>query len=143
DAGGERPLAVRADHRRLELLPVRAAIVAAIDVDRRGAGENPLGLAAVDHEAPDLLLGVGEAGAPESGTAVGAAPHAVVGAGEHGLWILLMNDTRVGLPGAQHVLPVAPRRGAAKHADLARMIRFAEVACDTDIDLALVSHGCL
>ena len=93
------------------------------------------GIAAVDHEGPDLLLGVGEAGAPEGGAAIGAAPHAVVGAGEHGLGILRMHEDRVGLDGAQHVLPVAARRGAAEDADLAGMVGFAEVAGDADVDV--------
>ena len=135
-ARGERALAMLADLGRRELAPVRAAVVAAIDVDRRGAGEDALGIAAVDHEAPDLLLGVGEAGARgrwRRGRCCATRRR----------WC---RRTRSRDPSDAR-RPCRPRRvpstccqsppvgGAAEHADLAGMVGLAEVAGDAGVDV--------
>ena len=65
--GLERPFAAFLDPRVRQLAPARAAIVGAIDIDRRGAGVHPVGIVVTDKEAPDLHALVGKLGALETG----------------------------------------------------------------------------
>jgi hypothetical protein len=133
-------LAVRVDAGRRQAPPGGAAVVASIDVDRRGAGKDAAGISGIDEKGPDFLARVGEGGPAEGGAAVGAAPDAVIGAGKDRLRIRRVDEDGEGLDGAQHVLPVAARGAAAENPDAACVIRLPEIAGNADIDVRLLGH---
>ena len=112
-ARGERALAVRADRRD------RAACASSRRrprCDRRRSARRRRSIcfgSRLSTMNDQTCCLVGEVGALEGGAAIGAAPHAVVGAGEHDLRIVGMHEDRVGLDAVEHVLPLAAPLPAA------------------------------
>src|SRR5204863_560569 len=120
--------------------PARAAVVAPIHVDRRAAGIDALGVPGIHQERPDLLALVGKIRALERGATIGAAPHAIHGAGEYHVGVDWMHEDRMGLQVRQHMLPLASVGGTAEDADAALLVRAPDIASHASVDVRLSCH---
>jgi hypothetical protein len=100
--------------------PMLAAIVAAIDRDRRRAGEDRARLFRVDEDRPDLHAAVGKIGPVPMIAAIGAVIGPVLRAGEDQLGILRMDDDRMDADGIRQpifqMLPLPFAHGLAEGA---------------------------
>src|SRR5262249_31987734 len=120
--------------------PARAAVIAAVDVNRRAAGIDALAIPRIDEKRPDLLALVGETCALECGTVIGAAPHAVDRAGKYDGGVGRMHEDGMTLKIGEDMLPLTASHRTAEDADLACLVRAPDIAGHAGEYVRLIRH---
>src|ERR1700728_2670783 len=96
--------------------PGLAGIVAAIDRNRRAAGEHAFRIGRIRQKRPDLDAAIGKVRALECRAAIDTAIDAILGASKNEARIVRMHEYRINLGLGENMLPVVAAHIAAEHA---------------------------